>query len=107
MYTVPITKSVIRITTPYEKRRVVFLYLIQGDKIALVDTGTTNCPRQVLQPALAEVGLALSNIDLILNTHVHLDHTGGNLETKRASNATIHVHAADASWARSTETMVE
>ena len=72
-----------------------------------MDTGTVDSPRQVLQPALAEVGLALSDIDVILNTHVHLDHTGGNLETKRASNASIHVHAADAPWARSTETMVD
>ncbi len=102
-----INKALYRITTPYDKTGTVFLYLIKGNRVALVDTGAVDSPREVIEPALAEIGLALSDVELILNTHAHLDHSGGNLETKRASGAPIHVHAGDLPMAQSTETQVE
>jgi glyoxylase-like metal-dependent hydrolase (beta-lactamase superfamily II) len=73
----------------------VFLDLLKGDRIALVDTGVEHTPSEVLQPALAEMGLTLSDIDLILNTHAHLDHAGGNGEMKKLSNASIYLHRDD------------
>ncbi len=102
-----IDSAIYRITTPFDKTGTVFLYLVKGDRIALVDTGAADSPLEVLEPALAEIGLGLSDVEVILNTHAHLDHSGGNLETKRASNATIHVHAADLPMAQSTEAQVE
>jgi glyoxylase-like metal-dependent hydrolase (beta-lactamase superfamily II) len=96
-----------RIETPFAGGGTVFLYLIQGDALALVDTGTTQSPSEVLEPALAELGLSLSNVDMILNTHIHLDHSGGNLAIKRASNAKIYVHSGDLDMAKSTEALVE
>jgi glyoxylase-like metal-dependent hydrolase (beta-lactamase superfamily II) len=85
----------------------VFLYLLKGERVALIDTGAAHSPREVIEPALAEVGLALSDVDLILNTHGHLDHAGGNLETKRISNATIHMHSEDLFMVQSTEALVD
>jgi glyoxylase-like metal-dependent hydrolase (beta-lactamase superfamily II) len=102
-----INHALYRITTPYDKTGTVFLYLLKGDRVALVDTGAVDSPREVLEPALAEIGMGLSDVDLILNTHAHLDHSGGNLETKRASGAPIHVHALDLMMAQSTEAQVE
>ncbi len=102
-----INSAIYRITALYDKTGTVFLYLIKGSRVALVDTGAVDSPREVLEPALAEIGMDLSDVDLILNTHAHLDHSGGNLETKRASNAPIHVHTADLPMAQSTETQVE
>jgi len=61
----------------------------------------------VLQPALAAVGLRLSEVALILNTHAHLDHAGGNAEVKRRSGARIYLHPLDLPLARSTEAEVE
>lgn len=102
-----IHRAIYRITTPYDKTGTVFLYLLKGDRVALVDTGAADSPREVLEPALAEIGLDLSQVSLILNTHAHLDHSGGNLETKHVSGAPIHVHVADLFMAQSTEAQVE
>jgi glyoxylase-like metal-dependent hydrolase (beta-lactamase superfamily II) len=95
------------ITTPFAKTGTVFLYLVKGDRNALIDTGAADSPEKVLQGALAEMGLSFTDVDLILNTHAHLDHTGGNQETKRRSKAPIHLHAGDVTMARSTEAQVE
>jgi glyoxylase-like metal-dependent hydrolase (beta-lactamase superfamily II) len=85
----------------------VFLYLLKGERVALIDTGASDSPHTVLEPALAEIGLALKDVDLILNTHAHLDHSGGNMEVKRRSGARIHVHAQDRPMAESNEAQVE
>ncbi len=102
-----IHKDVYRIATPFDKAGTVFLYLVKGDRTALVDTGAVDSPLEVLEPALAEAGMDLGDVDLILNTHAHLDHSGGNLEAKRISGAPIHVHSADLFMAQSTEAQVE
>lgn len=106
-YTFPVNSAIHGITTPFDQGGTVFLYLVKGDRIALVDTGVQDSPRNVLEPALAELGMRLADIDLILNTHAHLDHTGGNLEAKRASRAKIYLHSADLPMAESNEVQVE
>lgn len=99
--------KIYRIRTPFGGGGTVFLYLLKGNTTALVDTGTAQSPREVLEPALAELGLVLSDVDMILNTHAHLDHAGGNMAFRDASKALIHVHAADLFMAESTEAQVE
>jgi glyoxylase-like metal-dependent hydrolase (beta-lactamase superfamily II) len=94
------------ISTPFDKTGTVFLYLLRGHRVALIDTGASDSPATVLQPALAEVGLSLGKVDLILNTHAHLDHSGGNAETKRQSGARIHVHRDDLPMASSNQAQV-
>lgn len=96
-----------RIRTPFDRTGTVFLYLLTGDVVALVDTGACDSPETVLEPALAQIGLSLANVDLILNTHAHLDHSGGNMEVKRRSKARIHVHRMDLPMAESNEAQVE
>ena len=50
-------------------------YLINGN--VLVDTGTgTN--KEYLFSKLRENGVEPENIELIVNTHCHFDHVGGN-----------------------------
>lgn len=99
--------AVTRITTPFDKTGTVFLYLLQGEQVALIDTGAADSPDSVLEGALAEMGLSFSEVDLILNTHAHLDHAGGNLEARQRSKAPIHVHAGDLAMVQSTEVQVE
>ncbi len=103
----PVHKSVYSVLAPFSGGGKVFLYLLKGDRIALVDTGVTHTPSEVFQPALAEMGLSLSDVDLILNTHGHLDHAGGNGEMKKLSRASIHLHSADLFMAQSVEAQVE
>ena len=72
------------------------LYLLEGDALAIVDTGVYDTPSKYIAPALEPYGLKLSDIDIILSTHGHHDHTGGNGELVDASGAKVYVHEADA-----------
>ncbi len=100
-------ESIYRIKITFGQGITGFLYLLKGERLALVDTGTPQSPSRFIGPALAEIGLSFSDLDLILNTHVHPDHSGGNAETKRLSQAPIYLHAGDLPRAQSTETNVE
>jgi len=102
-----IHRGIYRITVPFDTTGTVFLYALRGDRIALVDTGVADSPKTVLQQALSEIDLSLADVSAVLNTHAHLDHIGGNLQAKRASNARIHVHSADLPMAQSVEAEVE
>ena len=102
-----VKKQIYTVTAPFHGGGNVFLYLITGERIALVDTGVEHTPSEVIQPALAEMGLALSDIDVVLNTHSHLDHAGGNGEMRQLSKASIHTHKADVFMADSVQAQVD
>jgi glyoxylase-like metal-dependent hydrolase (beta-lactamase superfamily II) len=72
------------------------LYLLEGDSLALIDTGVADSPAKYIAPALKAYGRTLADIDIILVTHGHHDHTGGNGAIVEASGAKIYVHEADA-----------
>lgn len=80
------------------------VYALIGDRPALIDTGVATTPAEHLSPALASLGSGLSDVDLIVNTHAHHDHVGGNAAVRAASpDVRIAVHVADADWAQSAE----
>ncbi len=57
--------------------------LIQGKHNYLVDSaGSLECLGEYIIPALGKLGLALSDIDYLLNTHTHGDHVGGHAHIK-------------------------
>ncbi len=76
-------------------------YLINtGDHLILVDAGAgrffgEHCGRQLVN--LAAAGYAPEQVDTILLTHIHPDHTGGLAVDERMTfpNAVIHVSQAD------------
>jgi len=72
------------------------LYLLEGDTLALIDTGVNDTPTKYVAPALESYGLRLGDVDVILNTHGHHDHAGGNAELVAASGAKVWIHEADA-----------
>ncbi len=72
------------------------LYLLEGDTLAIVDTGVRDTPTKYIGPALEPYGLTVGDVDLILNTHGHHDHAGGNGELVAASGAKVWIHEADA-----------
>jgi glyoxylase-like metal-dependent hydrolase (beta-lactamase superfamily II) len=67
------------------------LYLIEGERRALVDTGAFDTPATTLVPFLAERGLTLADIDLVLITHGHADHAGGNNAVQASSAAKVFI----------------
>ncbi len=72
------------------------LYLLEGDTVAIVDTGVNDTPSSYIGPALEAIGRSLGDVNLILNTHGHHDHAGGNAEMVAASGAKVWMHEADA-----------
>lgn len=102
-----IHEVVYRIAAPFGDGDTVYMYLITGRRLALVDTGTARAPQAIIQPALRSLGIDLSQLDLILNTHAHLDHIGGNLALRRVSKAAVYLHQADLPLAQSVDAQVE
>ncbi|MBP3478797.1 MAG: MBL fold metallo-hydrolase [Oscillospiraceae bacterium] len=58
--------------------------LVRGEKNILIDSGATdNDVDQYIIPALNGLGLELSSIDYLVNTHSHGDHIGGNYRLRQ------------------------
>lgn len=74
----------------------VALYVVEGARRALIDTGTPEAASDALASAFERIGRRLADVDVVLNTHSHNDHSGGNRVVKEASpHATVMMHAAD------------
>src|ERR687888_2754776 len=90
-----VRERVVRIQAPYSGNAV-HLYLVRGEKLALIDSGASDSPEVAVEPALRELGLDWSDLDYLLNTHGHPDHAGGNGELKAAApQVQIGIHPAD------------
>ena len=75
-----------------------------GDKLVLVDTGTSNVFAPTLGRTLksiAAAGVNPADIDAVFISHIHPDHAAGllTLDKKMAfPNATVHVDADEYAW---------
>lgn len=75
------------------------VWLLPGEPLTLIDTGAaTDEDLAALERGLAEHGVAFDQIELILLTHHHLDHTGLATTLKQRSGATIAAHRSTAAW---------
>ena len=92
-----------RVPSEFEGGTVTNVYIVRGEVTALVDTGVFGTPTNDVTPALASLGLSLSDVDLVVNTHGHMDHLGGNSEVKDAGGAEIALHRNDLPLAESNE----
>ena len=73
------------------------IILVKGEKNILIDSSHLE-PEKYLIPALADMGMKPSDIDWLLNTHVHGDHIGGHhaLVTRYGLKTATLRSAADA-----------
>ncbi len=73
------------------------IILIRGEKNVLIDSSHLE-PEKYLIPALEDLGMKPSDIDWLLNTHVHGDHIGGHysLVTKYGLKTATLRSSADA-----------
>jgi len=83
------------------------LYLLEGDRLTIIDTGVYDTPERYLVPALNAIGRELADLDLIINTHGHHDHAGGNGAVAQASGCEVWIPAEDVSIALSLDEQFE
>lgn len=86
----------ISVPTPFEVGNA-NVFLIKGDSVILVDTGpSTDEAYQRLTAGLTECNVSVSDIEVIVVTHGHLDHAGmlGRLVEESGAEAWAHPHAA-------------
>jgi glyoxylase-like metal-dependent hydrolase (beta-lactamase superfamily II) len=84
--------------------RWLYLYLVEGRRPLLVDTGLAPTPEATLFPALARLRIPPERLGTVLLTHPDVDHFGGNAAVRRAApGAALVGHAADRAWLESRE----
>ncbi len=74
---------------------VVNTFLINHDELTLIDTGSEGSTHQLIQ-AVEKIGRVPKDIQHILITHCHADHTGGLAALQKACDATTYMHPTDA-----------
>lgn len=75
-------------------------YLVEdGERLTVVDAGMPRYRGQ-LDNALAELGRSLSDVEAIVLTHAHPDHTGFAEALRAEPGVPVLVHEADAKMAR-------
>jgi glyoxylase-like metal-dependent hydrolase (beta-lactamase superfamily II) len=87
----------IRIPVPY--LGFVNLWLLEGEPLTLIDTGPSNEKAlAALEEELGRAGVTVADIELVLITHHHLDHSGLAAAIKERSGARIAAHRGTARW---------
>lgn len=71
--------------------------LAAGDGLVLVDTGTGEDTDGLIRK-MRNAGLDPEKIKLIINTHCHFDHTGGNFTIQDRFGAKIAAHQLDSGY---------
>lgn len=80
--------------------RLVNWYLLEeGERLTVVDAGLPRYRGQ-LDKALAELGRSVSDVEAVVLTHAHPDHTGFAEELRAETGVPVLVHEADAHMAR-------
>lgn len=67
------------------------VFLVEGEKPILIDSGYEKSVDQ-LSAEIGKLGFKLDGISMIVNTHEHMNHFGGNALIKERSNAEIAAH---------------
>jgi len=65
-------------------KRSVYVTLIKGKKNCLIDTGTSQNFKDIVNFCEGN-GVAISDLDMIINTHCHADHIGSNYLFKKSN----------------------
>jgi len=79
---------------------VVCFYLIEdGGKLLLVDAGAPK-DWDVLVGSVSALGRKLEDLDAVLLTHAHSDHTGFAERARTTAGAPVWIHQADAEAAK-------
>jgi glyoxylase-like metal-dependent hydrolase (beta-lactamase superfamily II) len=77
--------------------RVVYVYLIYGSRIYLIDTGVASSVDAIFN-YIKKTGRRPEEIAMAVLTHSHPDHIGGAAEIQKVTGCPIAAHGAEKSW---------
>lgn len=77
--------------------RFVYVYIILGDKICLVDSGVSGAHERIFE-YLASKGRSPEDISTLVITHAHPDHIGSALRIKELTGCTVAAHVDAKPW---------
>lgn len=69
--------------------RVLYQYLLRGDRSLLIDTGTRETPAKTDIPFMESIRMKKDDLTFAINTHCDADHFGGNSELRRIAPRTL------------------
>jgi glyoxylase-like metal-dependent hydrolase (beta-lactamase superfamily II) len=85
-----------------------YLHAYAGaDGIVLLDSGVAATPSASLRPELAAAGLAVEDVSLVVNSHAHPDHMGGNAALAAISDPVFAGPAAEAQWLEDNDALID
>ena len=108
VFSVPPTPDLHYVDTGmYETTEYGSVYILDAERPALVDTGTGATTDRILD-AMAEVGIAPDDLEVIALTHIHLDHAGGACRlVEDCPNATVAVYERGVQHLRDPTRLIE
>ena len=77
--------------------RFVYVYMIYGREITLIDSGVASSERIIID-YLRDTGRNPEKISLMILTHAHPDHIGAAQAIKEISGCSVAAHGADRIW---------
>ena len=78
-----------------------------GDELVLLDAGTSRTTEAATEPELASLGLALNDLSLVVNSHAHPDHMGGNEVLAARTRARFAAPAAEVARLEDNDLLLE
>ena len=94
-------------TGMYDTERYGSMYIVDAERPALIDTGIGTDYEYILE-AMAEIGIAPEDLEIIAPTHIHLDHAGGaGFLAEECPNADVCIHEIGARHLVDPERLIE
>jgi hydroxyacylglutathione hydrolase len=87
----------IQITPEITLDRFVYVFLIYGSKIYLIDTGVASTANLIFD-YIIQTGRKPEEISLIVQTHAHPDHIGSTKTINEATECSVAIHLAERNW---------
>lgn len=75
------------------------IYLVIDEVVALIDAGT-GMNFETVKRNMNKLGLKPNDIRLVINTHCHFDHAGGDSDFVRAAGCEVAIHEREAELLR-------
>lgn len=93
---------VVRVSPTMSVKRFVYVYVIVGQRVHLIDAGIAPAVGEV-QAYLASIGRSLEEVATVALTHSHPDHIGGLKEIHSQSKCHVVAHPSEVPWIETTQ----